>query len=159
METKTKIVPFEIELARKIQAGEVPGKIKTRGGEDAQVICWDRFHIFPIVYLRGNERNIETTHENGMWSPCHIPNSFDLVLEVPDDEIKDHPVYHHKLQPFDRVLVRNYNNTKWRASLYSHKDGVCYYCAGVAWNQCIPYEGNEHLLGTTDAPEKGVIYE
>ena len=25
-----------------------------------------------------------------------------------------------------------------------------YYCVYANWNYCIPYEGNEHLLGTTE---------
>lgn len=25
-----------------------------------------------------------------------------------------------------------------------------YYCVCASWNYCIPYEGNEHLLGTTE---------
>lgn len=31
---------------------------------------------------------------------------------------------------------------------------VLYYCISDVWNQCIPYEGNEHLLGTTDTPDR-----
>lgn len=64
-----------------------------------------------------------------------------------------------EFNPFDRVLVRDSDDEKWRAYLYSHKNSNHreYYhrmVGDVGFTQCIPYEGNEHLLGTTDSPEK-----
>nr|DAO16870.1 MAG TPA: hypothetical protein [Crassvirales sp.] len=54
------------------------------------------------------------------------------------------------LKPFDKVLVRDSKASKWRANLFSHKNiDEPYYCVCASWNYCIPYEGNEHLLGTT----------
>lgn len=55
-----------------------------------------------------------------------------------------------KLKPFDKVLVRDSKSDKWRANLFGYidKDGH-YYCVYANWNYCIPYIGNEHLLGTT----------
>lgn len=53
-------------------------------------------------------------------------------------------------KPFDKVLVRDSKASKWRANLFSHKNiDEPYYCVYSSWNYCIPYEGNEHLLGTT----------
>lgn len=54
------------------------------------------------------------------------------------------------LKPFDRVLVRNSDNNTWCASIFSHTWEDTYLCAGILHTQCIPYEGNEHLLGTTN---------
>lgn len=57
-----------------------------------------------------------------------------------------------ELRPFDRVLVRNRNTHHWEADLFGFKsDGanILYHCVGGFWKICIPYEGNEHLLGTT----------
>lgn len=55
-----------------------------------------------------------------------------------------------ELKPFDKVLVRDSKASKWRANLFSHKNiDEPYYCVYASWNYCIPYEGNEHLLGTT----------
>ena len=55
-----------------------------------------------------------------------------------------------ELKPFDRVLVRDFKDQAWQVSLFSYKDSDSYYCCnGCAWNQCIPYIGNESLLGTT----------
>lgn len=58
-----------------------------------------------------------------------------------------------ELKPFDKALVRNRNTQRWHADLFGFKsDGVnvFYHCVGSSWNFCIPYIGNESLLGTTD---------
>lgn len=56
----------------------------------------------------------------------------------------------YQFKPFDKVLVRDSYNDMWRANLFSHirEDGR-YVTTGLVWNFCIPYEGNESLLGTT----------
>ena len=55
-----------------------------------------------------------------------------------------------ELKPFDKVLVRDRKSDKWRVNLYGYKSSdEPYYCVYASWNYCIPYEGNEHLLGTT----------
>lgn len=58
-----------------------------------------------------------------------------------------------ELKPFDKVLVRNRKTQRWNADLFGFKssDGVniFYHCVCTSWNFCIPYEGNESLLGTT----------
>lgn len=55
-----------------------------------------------------------------------------------------------ELKPFDKVLVRNNDDDEWVCDIFSHIDELAfYYCVGTRWEQCIPYEGNEHLLGTT----------
>jgi len=55
-----------------------------------------------------------------------------------------------ELKPFDRVLVRNCKSENWRANLFGYidKDGF-YCCVWANWAYCIPYIGNESLLGTT----------
>lgn len=59
------------------------------------------------------------------------------------------------LMPFDKVLVRDANDDPWIAAHFSHyqKDAGVYYpyfASGSCFKQCIPYEGDEHLLGTTN---------
>ncbi len=61
-----------------------------------------------------------------------------------------------ELKPFQQVLVKRNYNSKWQCDLFSHmaeKSGL-YVCVGNYYEICIPYEGNEHLLGTTDAPKR-----
>lgn len=59
-------------------------------------------------------------------------------------------------KPFDKVLVR-YGNGIWGATFFSRYDNKSAWAyVGVDcinWEQCIPYEGNEHLLGTDKSPE------
>jgi hypothetical protein len=71
-----------------------------------------------------------------------VPNKFDITT----------------LKPFEsRVLVRDRNNDEWRGQFFSHYNNCSdrpYICVGneglAEYKQCIPYEGNEHLLGTTN---------
>ena len=61
----------------------------------------------------------------------------------------------YQFKPFEKVLVRDYDNDVWRASFFSHTRETLgrYATTGLVWKQCIPYEGNEHLLGTKDSPK------
>lgn len=59
-----------------------------------------------------------------------------------------------ELKPFDKVLVRDKNTGVWRADIFEKYEGSHYQCITTLWKQCIPYKDNEHLLGTTDTPER-----
>lgn len=60
----------------------------------------------------------------------------------------------NNFKPFDKVLVRYGNNYTWQPELFYKFDEGKYYTLGdVEWPQCIPYEGNEHLLGTSKSLE------
>ena len=58
------------------------------------------------------------------------------------------------LKPYDKVLVRDNNEQIWTIDYFSFIDDdkrTCsFICIGHYADQCIPYEGNEHLLGTTN---------
>ena len=65
-----------------------------------------------------------------------------------------------QIKPFDKVLVRNFDHKKWCATFFSHYEYVgnhvkYRYCCidGMCYTQCIPYEGNEYLVGTTYVPK------
>lgn len=62
-----------------------------------------------------------------------------------------------KLKPFDKVLTRQTSGQIWTANLFSHKIDnnkklqMAFVClGGHCPTMCIPYEGNEHLLGTSN---------
>ena len=57
-----------------------------------------------------------------------------------------------ELKPFQRVLVRDLDRSEWRINFFEEKADNYFYCLMGRWKHCIPYEGNEHLLGTTDSP-------
>lgn len=71
-----------------------------------------------------------------------VPNKFDI----------------NTLMPFDKVLVRVCDTAKWFGDFYLWYDDTekdfPYNCVGGTWSDCIPYESNEHLLGTTDDCDK-----
>lgn len=55
-----------------------------------------------------------------------------------------------ELKPFDKVLVRDRKSDNWRVNLFGCIDKYGYYrCVYANWVYCIPYIGNESLLGTT----------
>lgn len=59
-----------------------------------------------------------------------------------------------ELKPFDKVLVRDDETSEWKANFYSQMGALgSYECISGVWGDCIPYEGNEHLLGTTNNVE------
>lgn len=61
-------------------------------------------------------------------------------------------------RPFDKVLVRDNDEGEWYANYFSHykENNDCpYVCIDNSYIYCIPYEGNEHLLGTTDPYTEG----
>lgn len=55
-----------------------------------------------------------------------------------------------ELKPFDKVLVRNDKEDQWSANIFSYQVRDMFHCLGEGyWRYCIPYIGNESLLGTT----------
>mgnify|MGYP004592035633 CR=1 FL=1 len=62
----------------------------------------------------------------------------------------------HEFQPFEKVLARDVDTGEWHVDLYGLKnenEPYPYWCVGGSYVYCIPYEGNEHLLGTTNNPD------
>ena len=59
------------------------------------------------------------------------------------------------LQPFDKVLVRDYHNEYWRVDIFGFiiNDSIC--CCTTNWRCCIPYnDETKHLVGTKkDCPD------
>lgn len=63
-----------------------------------------------------------------------------------------------EFKAYDRVLVRDGDDERWQAAFYDQylADEEKYphhVISGACFTQCIPYEGNEHLHGTTNSPE------
>lgn len=59
-----------------------------------------------------------------------------------------------ELKPFDKVLVRDDKEDQWSANIFSYRVRDMFHCLGeCCWRYCIPYKGNEHLLGTTNNVE------
>lgn len=144
---KTKIIPFDLETAKKIQAGEIKGKIKTRDSKDVDEIVFFNIPLEYNIYAvidgslhsfteKGFEKNWD---KSGKWC-C------DLILEVPDNE--------SQFKPFDKVLGKS-NSGEWVPDIYSHMTSVGrFICLGGIYEYIIPYKGNEHLVGITNKPKE-----
>ena len=86
MEKKMVIVPFEVELAKKITNNECEGKIITRDGRSVRILCFDRKSEAPIVSLvlvDGNEEGFHPYTLDGRWKH-EKEDKFDLMLEIPE---------------------------------------------------------------------------
>ena len=64
-----------------------------------------------------------------------VPNKFDITT----------------LKPYDKVLYRMHDKDTWCNGFYSfYKNNHYFVNSCILTRRCIPYEGNEHLLGTTN---------
>lgn len=100
--------------------------------------------ILTIITVQTNSYIIEEEPDNFgilMFSQQDnwelVPNKFDITT----------------LKPFDKVLVRDNDTSIWVNAFFGFYDIVItkkypFVASGINWTQCIPYEGNEHLLGT-----------
>ena len=85
METKMITIPFEVEKAKKIQAGELPGKIVTHDGRNARIVWWDRKteQKYKIVSLSDTGK-FEFVSYNDETGKSDSPTENKLVLQVPE---------------------------------------------------------------------------
>lgn len=122
METKYITIPFDLERARRIQEGKEEGKIVTRNGRNARIVCWDMKNPeYPIMalYTEEEEEIDITTTLDGMVYRGNDENEFDLVLEVPEyTQYKD-----------GDVLIEK--NGKCPFIYKSINNGFCDYYAGI----------------------------
>jgi len=108
----------------------------------------ERFFTEHGYYLKRYEEYSECT----LWPSKDHRAWDDEALRILGIEKK--PEAPFGLQPFDKVLVRDSCDEKWRADFFSHiYDNQYYQCVGCQWQQCIPYnDETKHLVGTTQAP-------
>ena len=107
---------------------------------------------FPIkiIDIKNNQYHIEC------FCDKHNVNKIGIIPVSQQDNYMLIPKFDiTTLKPYDKVLVRDTKEQVWVADLFSHMinrpfGGYTFACVGHYPNQCIPYEGNEHLLGTTD---------
>lgn len=191
---KTKTIPFDLETAKKIQAGEIEGKIKTKNGVEVYKMCLTQsrqsksgcmpFSYF-VLEVPDNESQLQVgdivrVRPNNTHS--HFVKQYDNCI---GKIVGKHNEYYvvivtgafqgqflvaelefvaktakHEFKPFDKVLVRKDQNDDgdpdtWVISYFMDESIAGYRVLNGEWfDQCIQYEGNEHLLGTTDKPKE-----
>lgn len=124
METKMIRVPFEVELAKKITNGEVDGKIVTRDGRSARVICWDFSNIQNIVSAISQEDGVENLSSNFHNGACSLSSQCDedLFLEIPEYmTFKDGDILYARTCEYWYVFIYR-NNKIYRTGLYAAID-------------------------------------
>lgn len=94
----------------------------------------------------------------------YIPASEDMIIKLFEAIDKNGYIWNGEtlkkkepqFKPFDKVLVQSNKDPKWRCAFYSHFDsyGMYHHVIGDdgAYVKCIPFKGNEHLVGTADNP-------
>lgn len=61
----------------------------------------------------------------------------------------------YDFKPFDKVLMRDSEHEIWEPALFSGKVGDAFKDTSlIVYRYCIPYEGNEHLVGTFGSPDQ-----
>ena len=87
MEQKLVKVPFEVKLAKKITEKYVDGRIVTRDGRKARIVCWDKKSdsIYNIVALLDvNTGELIFTYTVNGFEVVDRESDNDLMLEVPE---------------------------------------------------------------------------
>ena len=75
-----------------------------------------------------------------------------LVREGYIYDKEQHKVVRQEFKPFDKVLVKNNSEDPWKTDIYLNdlEDAYGHYrCTTGHYKLCIPYKGNEYLLGET----------
>lgn len=122
-----------------------------------ETICWKKSDITTEKYIEYINTNL--TEPNLRVNPETLEVESIRLRPKKDNatykKISDKP--EHEFQPFERVLVRDDYGGIWEPDFFSRKAGndveLKYMCLTTVWKFCIPYEGNEHLLGTKNDPE------
>lgn len=140
---KTKIIPFDLETAKKIQAGEIKGRVLDIDNFEGTIITTEGLNTPLPVVIKFNFKHGDNILFFGYDGKN--PKGNKLVFEVPDNE--------SQFKPFDKVLVRMAVNDTWCCAFFSHMNVDTYVCICDAFTFCIPYEGNQELVGTTKIPK------
>lgn len=155
-----KQVEFDIELVKKIQSGEVKGVIQTTEGQTVRFLGEIKDPIYPLVFARkighssGAEEALDTYTLTGKYSVKFDEHVNDIIIEIEEEIEEEKQKSEYQFKPFDKVLVRDVDNEEWDCNLFSLYYNGVYWCIGGIYIQCIKYEGNEHLLGTTNKPKE-----
>ena len=122
---------------------------KFKVGDSIQSVRVNLGNIYNVIEVKESSYVVNKNNEN---------SNFHIDFDIQDDwELVPNKFDINTLTPFEsRVLVRDYNNREWDAAIFARytnrtfNDYNFVILGGRRWKQCIPYEGNEHLFGTTN---------
>lgn len=112
-----------------------------------------KFKVGDRIRSKNDGSIIEVTSINNDGSICVNSMSWTIKIEQQDNyELVPNKFDITTLVPFEsKMLVRSADGDLWKPAVYgffSYKG--MYVVGGIFWTQYIPYEGNEHLLGTSN---------
>lgn len=165
--TTFKKVPFNIELAKKITKKEAKGRIVTRSGWKARIICFDRKerkdifepprNIIALIDNKGGDEEVHSFRDTGMIFLSE-ESDFDLLIEVPTYYRDYSNFVPQKWQP---CLVRDGEEDVWWVQVCAGKDidgEISFYVFDgdiETWKYCLPLSKvTEQLLGTKKSYEE-----
>lgn len=110
--------------------------------------------LFDAIKAKGYKWNAETKTLEKLTEPNNREEiGVSLVTEPNNWELAPNKFDINTLKPFDKVLVR-WGSNVWHIQFFEKYDKRLNYpftCMNNNhYKQCIPFKGNEHLLGTTD---------
>lgn len=145
---RTKIVPFDLETAKKIQEGKLEGKIVANKHE-AKILTFELDNKkYPIAAVVMGNRGNEYVGNFNTEGKADDDTYHDLYIALLVDE--------HGFETFEKVLVRDKDTEIWHPTFFAEYTENDEYPYGTTdyhgWKQCIPFKGNESLVGKKDSP-------
>ena len=134
--------------------------------EDTLNIREGRYFVNSFATKSEEDRLFKALKKNGYrWDPIKkevVPVEKELVnIESVAADEKAEKFDINTLKPFDKVLVRDDSTQEWTIGLWTaYSPDIVrwkYQCIGCCYEQCIPYEGNEHLFRKEDMPDEYYI--
>lgn len=167
MKTNYKRIPFDLNKAKFIMNGEMKGRIVTRDGRQARIICFDRKgtddifdppkNIIALVENKDGSEGVFAFRNTGMILLTE-ETDHDLQIEVPTYYRDYSNFIPQKWQP---CLVRDVDNEFWNVAVCAGKNTesvVLFYGTGrqkYTWGQVFPLSKiTERLVGTRKSYEQ-----
>ena len=168
MKTNYKRIPFDLNKAKFIMNGEMKGRIVTRDGRQARIICFDRKenedifdppkNIVALVTNKDGSEGVFAVRDDGMIL-LNEESDYDLLIEVPTYNRDYSNFIPQKWQP---CLVRESIYDHWKVRVCAdNKQQVTFYdssncCSGdILWDFKLPLSKiTERLIGTTKSYEQ-----
>ena len=126
----------ETKTLEKLPKFKVGDKIKYKGDETVITVTAVRDNSYFIQYFNASKNDYQNEGVSFKDQEKYelVPNNFDITT----------------LKPFDKVLTRVTTGDVWGNDFFGYYKDGWFYCSGhIATHYCIPYESNEHLVGTT----------
>lgn len=164
-QTRFKKVPFDLELAKKITNKEMKGRIVTKNGLQARIVCFDFKHFGRInsliVLVDCGDQELALAY-NDKGKEKDNRDKYYLHIEV--------PTYHKNYSNFkpckwQSCLVRNSEDAYWQVVVCAGKntDGdVVFYCTGFqtySWTHVLPLSKTTERLICSNKSYEELIQE